>query len=98
MSPSRGRRARGLGRRSTYLEELVCRLLVLLGHSGRGLAAESAHRGEQGEAEQDADGSVEDDLPVLIRGRLGAGAVGAEGDPVGYSIYQFTNQKLIQKQ
>ena len=68
----------------SHLEVLVRRLLVLLGHGGRRLAAEGAESGEYGEADDETNAGVEDDLLVLIRGGLGTGAVGTEGDPVGW--------------
>lgn len=68
----------------SHLEVLVRRLLVLLSHGRRRLATEGANNSEYNEAGKKADGSVEDNLPGLIRRGLGAGSVGTEGDPIGW--------------
>ena len=68
---------------TTHLEELVCRLLPLLGHGARRRLGERAHGGEEENAGGDADGSVEGDLLALAGGVKGTGAVGTKGDPVG---------------
>lgn len=70
-------------KRGTHLEELVGCLLVLLGHGGRRGLGEGAEGAEDGEAQQDTTGGVEKDVTALIRGREGAGAMGAEGEEVG---------------
>lgn len=48
----------------------------------RGRAGDGPHSGEEGEADAEGDGDVEGDLAALVGGGLGAGAVGAKGDPV----------------
>lgn len=73
----------GIGRDShAYLEELVGRLLVFLGHGGGlrlGKGADDAEDGEAGtEAHDDAPGDA-----GVGAGRVdSAGAMGTEGDPV----------------
>jgi len=66
-----------------HLEELVGRLLILLGHGGRRGVGESAEATEDGEASQEATDRVQKDVTALIGGREGAGAMGAEGEEVG---------------
>lgn len=69
---------------SSYLEVLVGCLLVFPVHGARGGAGEEAHRTEDGEAGQEADHCVEENLASLTRGIQGTGTVRTEGDPVGY--------------
>lgn len=67
-----------------YLEKFVRCLLVFPVHGAGSRAGEGTHCGEERQADQDTDGSVQSNLAVLISGRLSSGTVGTEGDPVGY--------------
>jgi hypothetical protein len=69
--------------RRAHLEELVGRLLILLGHGGRRGFGESAEATEDGEASQDTTDSVQKDVTALVGGRKGAGAMRAEGKEIG---------------
>lgn len=62
---------------------LVGSLLPLAVHCRGRTAGEQAHGAEDEQRRADANGSVEGDLLALAGRGLGAGAVGAEGDPVG---------------
>ena len=72
-------------RASTHLEVLLGSLLPLLGHGARpDGAGEHAGEGEDGEGTGDDGERDEQNLAALIRRRGTAGAVGTEGDEVGY--------------
>lgn len=70
-------------RDGAYLEVLVGLLLPLLGHGLGGLAAERADGGEDAEGGHEDEAGVEEEALALTGGVESAGAVGAEGDPVG---------------
>lgn len=70
---------------SAYLEVLLRSLLPLLGHGARpDGAGEHAGEGEDSEGTGDDGEGDEQNLAALIRRRGTAGAVGTEGDEVGY--------------
>jgi hypothetical protein len=72
-------------RASTHLEVLLRSLLPLLGHgAGPDGAGEHAGEGENSEGTEDDGNRDEENLAALIRRRGTAGAVGTEGDEVGY--------------
>lgn len=66
----------------TYEHLLVGRFLPLPVHGVRWGPGELAQGDENNEADPDADGSIESDSGILAGRRLGAGAVGAERNPV----------------
>lgn len=68
----------------TYLEQLVRGFLVLLGHGVRRRLGGHSDAGEEGETGGEADGNAPGDASVGSGRVDGAGAVRAEGDPVGY--------------
>ena len=65
-----------------YLEELVGRLLVLLGHGGGHRLGKDADGGEDGEADTDTEGDAPSDAGVGAGRVDGAGAMGTKSDPV----------------
>jgi len=69
---------------AAYLEELVGSLLVLLGHGGRDGLGEGPDGGEDGEADTEAESDAPGDTGVGAGRVDGAGAMGTEGDPVGW--------------
>lgn len=70
----------------TYPEVFVRCLLVFSVHGAGGRTSEGAQCGEDGQADQDADGSTQSNLAVLIGGSTSSGTVGTEGNPVGYRM------------
>ena len=70
---------------SLLLNQLfVGSFLPLARHRVRSRAREQTQAGENRQGGTDTDGSVQGDLLAFTRRRQGAGAVGTEGDPVGY--------------
>src|SRR5690606_8821742 len=67
-------------------EVLVGLLLPLLGHGLGGLAAEGADDGEEAEGGGEDEADVEEEALALTGGVESTGAVGAEGDPVGWEV------------
>lgn len=81
----------------TYPQELVRCLLVFSVHSARGRASEGADCGEDGQADQDADGSAQKNLAVLIGRSASSGTVGTEGNPIGYRVKVSVSRGSIGK-